>query len=684
MKVCITEKPSVAKDIAAILGAKDRRDGFYEGNGYRVTWTYGHLCCLKEPSDYTECWKRWSLSVLPMIPPRFGIKLIDQQSIKRQFDVIKNLVSEADLVINCGDAGQEGELIQRWVMQKAGIKCPVERLWISSLTDDAIKEGFKDLKPESDYKNLYLAGLSRAIGDWILGMNATRLYSIKYSEPGKVLSVGRVQTPTLAMVVQRELEIRNFKPENYWEIKTVYRDVTFNSSKGRYDNEEQAKTVLEEIKALPLEITEVSQKDGREAPPRLFDLTSLQVECNKRWGWTAEESLALIQRLYEKKVTTYPRVDTTYLTDDIYPKVPEILRKLTPYSNLTAPILSKKILKRKKVFDNSKVTDHHAIIPTGQSPEILQGNEKRMFHLIALRFIAAFYPDCIFSTTTVMAKVGKFEFKATGKVIKEPGWRALFNNEKAAVGEDGDESIMPDFTKGESGPHSPALLTRQTQPPKFFTEGTLLRAMESAGKTVDDEELRDALKENGIGRPSTRAAIIETLFKRGYLIREKKNIHASEAGIALISLIKEELLKSAKLTGIWENKLRKIERGEYNAEEFLDELKSMIGIIVHDVMSDPENRRIVTISPISEPEPENSKKSKSVKPSAEKVKAPRITKLEQVKCPKCGEGHILKGRKAFGCSRYAQGCSMTLPFELYPADLSPTRLNTLIKKQYKA
>lgn len=569
-------------------------------------------------------------------------------------------------------------------MQKAGIKCPVERLWISSLTDDAIKEGFKDLKPESDYKNLYLAGLSRAIGDWILGMNATRLYSIKYSEPGKVLSVGRVQTPTLAMVVQRELEIRNFKPENYWEIKTAYRDVTFNSSKGRYDNEEQAKAVLEEIKAMPLEITDVSQKDGREAPPRLFDLTSLQVECNKRWGWTAEESLALIQRLYEKKVTTYPRVDTTYLTDDIYPKVPEILRKLTPYSNLTAPILSKKILKRKKVFDNSKVTDHHAIIPTGQSPEILQGNEKRMFHLIALRFIAAFYPDCIFSTTTVMAKVGKFEFKATGKVIKEPGWRVLFTNEKAAVGDDGEESIMPDFKKGESGPHSPALLTRQTQPPKFFTEGTLLRAMESAGKTVDDEELRDALKENGIGRPSTRAAIIETLFKRGYLIREKKNIHASNAGIALISLIKEELLKSAKLTGIWENKLRKIERGEYNAEEFLDELKSMIEIIVHDVMSDPENRRIITRTPVSEPAPENSKKAKSVKPKAEKPKTPRITKLEQVKCPKCGEGHILKGRKAFGCSRYAQGCSMTLPFELYPADLSPTRLNTLIKKQYKA
>lgn len=692
VKVCITEKPSVAKDIAAILGANDRRDGYYEGNGYRVTWTYGHLCCLKEPSDYTESWRRWSLSVLPMIPPRFGIKVIDQTSIKRQFGVIKSLVADADMVINCGDAGQEGELIQRWVMQKAGVRCPVERLWISSLTDEAIKEGFKELKPEKDYTNLYLAGLSRAVGDWILGMNATRLYSLKYSEPGKVLSIGRVQTPTLALVVQRELEIRDFKPEPYWEIKTIYREVTFNAAKGRFDNVDKAREAMAAIEGSPFRITDVTKKDGREAPPRLFDLTSLQVECNKRWGWTADTSLRLIQTLYEKKVTTYPRVDTTYLSDDIYPKVPDILRRMTPYAPLTAPILAKKIVKRKKVFDSSKVTDHHAIIPTGQLPNMLQGDEKKMYHLIALRFIAAFYPDCLFSTTTVAGKAGDVEFKATGKTIREPGWRVLFNGEKMTNQGDGGEEteeIMPEFQIGEEGPHKPSLLTKQTQPPKLYTEGTLLRAMEGAGKTVDDEELREALKENGIGRPSTRAAIIELLFKRGYLMRERKSksIHASQAGIDLIALIKEELLKSAKLTGIWENKLRRIEHGDYSVDEFLSELKAMIAEIVHSVMHDPSNRRIIITAG---PTVESTKQKETDAPVQEKPKraskprAPKITRLEQIVCPVCGSGHILKGRTAYGCSRYAEGCSMRLPFADYPENLTPAKLNNAIKKQYKS
>ncbi len=683
MKLCITEKPSVAKDIAEILGAKVRRDGYYEGGDYKITWTFGHLCCLKEPHDYTEMWKRWTLGVLPMIPAKFGIKVIDQESIKRQFHVIETLIAEADEVINCGDAGQEGELIQRWVMQKAGIKCPVMRLWISSLTDESIREGFNSLRPEKDFNNLYYAGLSRAIGDWILGMNGTRLYSLKYSSPGNVLSIGRVQTPTLALIVQRHFEIANFKPEDFWELKTVYRGATFNATSGRFKSEADAASVLARIATLPMTITDVQEKKGREAPPRLFDLTSLQVECNKKWGWTADDSLRLIQSLYEKKVTTYPRVDTTYLSDDIYPKIPTILKQMTPYAALTAPVLGEKIPKSKKVFDNSKVTDHHAIIPTGQSPSQLVGDERKLYHLIALRFIAAFYPDCQFMSTTVNGEVDKTGFKATGKVITDPGWRKVYEGKKdenpVEEGKD-DDKLLPPFVVGESGPHEPALQKKTTQPPKYYTEGTLLRAMESAGKTVDDEELRDAMKENGIGRPSTRAAIIETLFKRRYIYRSGKSIMASQAGIDLIGTINEELLKSAKLTGLWENKLLRIERGEYSAAEFIDELKALINEIVLNVLRDNSGSKILVQNGGDRPSPSATGKE-AEKPAKEKApRKPRVTKLEQIACPECGQGHILKGRTAYGCSRFREGCTLRLSFEEYSAELTPGKLNQAINK----
>lgn len=691
MILCVTEKPSVASDIAKILGATVRRDGYFEGAGYCVTWTYGHLCELKEPADYTDMWKRWSLGSLPMIPQRFGIRLIDNQRYRQQFGVIETLIKQADELINCGDAGQEGELIQRWVMQKAGTKCPVKRLWISSLTDDAIREGFASLRPGADFDNLYYAGLSRAIGDWILGMNATRLYSLKYGEPGKPLSIGRVQTPTLSLIVQRHHEIANFKPEDFWELQTLYRGVTFNAASGRFKEEAKALAVIEEIKALPFVIKSVEEKKGREAPPRLFDLTSLQVECNKRWGWTADESLALIQTLYEKKVTTYPRVDTTYLSEDIYPKVPDILRRMTPYAALTTPILSRKLPKSKKVFDNSKVTDHHAIIPTGQSPQTLVGNERLMYHLIAQRFIAAFYPDCEFLQTNVVGAAGETEFKASGKVISTQGWRAVFasqNDKKEQEGASSDDKILPPFTVGESGPHEPSLAKKTTQPPKYYTEGTLLRAMESAGKTVDDEELREAMKENGIGRPSTRAAIIETLFRRGYIYRQRKNIMASQAGIDLIATIKEELLKSAKLTGIWENKLRRIERGDYSAAEFIDELKQQISEIVLAVLSDNSQRKIVVETDTPTTKGKNAGSATEVAPADKpkapaKKRAPAVKSLEQITCPICGKGTLLKGRAAYGCSEFRSGCALRLPFEEYPADLTPAKLNAAIKKNFK-
>lgn len=686
MKLCITEKPSVAKDIANIIGASTRREGYYEGNDYLVTWTFGHLCTLKEPGDYTDAWKRWTLSSLPMLPPKFGIKVIADAGIERQFRVIESLAGKVTEIINCGDAGQEGELIQRWVMQKAGVKVPVMRLWISSLTDDAIREGFAHLENQSKFDNLYHAGLSRAIGDWILGMNCTRLYSLKYSSPGNVLSIGRVQTPTLALIVQRHFEIENFKPEDYWELKTSYRDVVFNATKGKFHSVEDAQKSLEEIKDKPFTVTDIQEKKGRESAPRLFDLTSLQVECNKKWGWTAEQSLRHIQSLYEKKVTTYPRVDTTYLSEDIYPKVPGILRQMTPYASLTAPLLSATLPKNKKVFDNSKVTDHHAIIPTGQSPSVLVGDERKLYHLIALRFIAVFYPDCQFLTTTVLGQVEKVGFKATGKVITSPGWRSVYAGvqeaKETSENEEDDDKILPDFRVGESGPHEPALQKRTTQPPKYYTEGTLLRAMESAGKTVDDEELREAMKVNGIGRPSTRSSIIETLFKRKYIYRNRKSIMASQAGIELIDSINEELLKSAKLTGLWENKLRRIERGEYTAASFIDELKILVNQIVINVLSDNSRSKII----VENRSPKGGKDSGAApaEPKTPKPKTPRapaVRSYEQIVCPICGKGHILKGRTAFGCSRFREGCTLRLNFEEYPESLTPGKLNRKISKK---
>lgn len=678
MIVCITEKPSVAKDIAAILGANDRKEGYFEGNGYWVTWTFGHLCTLKEPNDYQPSWKPWSLGALPMIPDRFGIKLIDDTGIKRQFNVIETLIGKADEVINCGDAGQEGELIQRWVMQKAKCEKPVKRLWISSLTDESIREGFKELRPEKDFNSLYYAGLSRAIGDWILGMNATRLYTLKYGHNRSVLSIGRVQTPTLALIVNRQLEIRDFKPVDYWEIKTLYRNVTFNATKGRYMKEDEATNALANIKDYPLTVKSITTKKGKEAPLRLFDLTSLQVECNKKYSFSADDTLKLIQSLYEKKVATYPRVDTTYLSEDIYPKVPGILQALKPYAGLVAPLLGKKLPKSKKVFDNSKVTDHHAIIPTNLEPErvSLTHDEKRVYDMIAKRFIAAFYPDCEFSTTTVEAEVNKLGFKATGKQILSNGWRDVYKSNKPEEKSDDDEAdntssqVMPDFVEGESGPHEPSLLKKATQPPKMYTEGTLLRAMETAGKLVEDETLREAMKENGIGRPSTRASIIELLLRRRYIRKEKKTLVATDAGIELIHTIKEELLKSARLTGIWENKLRKIERNEYSAATFLDELKAMIHEIVFNVLSDNE-QHIINI--------EDAKEKK--KDTEKKPRKPRnITSFDKIKCPLCKKGHILKGRNAFGCSNYINGCKLVLPFSEYPETLTPDELSKKIKK----
>ncbi len=695
MKVCVTEKPSVARDIANILGATVRRDGYYEGNGYQVTWTFGHLCELKEPGDYTDLWKRWSLSALPMIPPKFGIKLKDDEGIRKQFHVIETLIASADEVINCGDAGQEGELIQRWVYQKANCHKPVMRLWISSLTDESIREGFHHLQPASDFDNLYFAGLSRAIGDWVLGMNATRLYTQKYAQSRNVLSIGRVQTPTLALIVARQREIENFVPEDYWEIKTLYRGVTFNSTKGRYKTEGDASQVIEHIHELPLTVTGIETKNGREAPPRLFDLTSLQVECNKKFSYTADETLKLIQSLYEKKVTTYPRVDTTYLSDDIYPKVPDTLRAMVPYAPLTAPLLTQpKLPKSKKVFDNSKVTDHHAIIPTNVDPRTvpLSRDEKLVYDLVAKRFIAAFYPDCEFATTTVMAAIGDYEFKATGKVILKDGWRSIYKKsqeieEKSK--DDDDNGTMPQMTVGESGPHEPSLLKKTTQPPKPYTEGTLLRAMETAGKTVDDDELRDAMKENGIGRPSTRAAIIETLFRRKYIRKERKSLSATLAGCQLIDTIKEPLLKSAKLTGLWERKLRQIERGEYSAQQFIDELKQMVNEIVLNVLRDNSGPAII----VEQDTPKRPKgPAGTAAPQAgegqgqateKKPRAPRITRWEQVICPVCGRGHMVKGRTGFGCSEYRNGCQTVFPFTDYPADLTPAKLNSRLKKLKK-
>ncbi len=613
----------MARDIAGVIGATSSRQGYMEGNGYQVTWTYGHLCTLKEPHDYTEMWKRWGLGALPMIPQRFGIKLIDQEHIKNQFAVIEKLMHDADEIINCGDAGQEGELIQRWVMQKAGAKCPVKRLWISSLTEEAIREGFQNLKDQKDYEPLYMAGLSRAIGDWLLGMNATRLYTLKYrnqsnrqSGAGSVLSIGRVQTPTLAIVVNRQKEIDNFKPEPYWVLSTVYRDTLFTATKGKFTLKEEGEAAFAEIRDKQFEVTSVSKKNGTERPPQLFDLTTLQVECNKKFAYTAEMTLSLIQTLYEKKVTTYPRVDTQYLTDDIYAKCPQTLNGVfqvkvggvAPYADLVRPIGGKPLIKSKKVFDNSKVTDHHAIIPTGVIPAGLTDAERNVYDLVARRFIAVFYPDCKFSTTTVEGKAGDVSFKVTGKEILDPGFRVVFEKQKKDEPDDQPsaadspqtpadtaepaEGLLPTFVKGETGPHKPTLTEKHTTPPPYYTEATLLRAMETAGKFVDNEELRAAMKENGIGRPSSRAAIIETLFRRHYIRREKKRIVATATGKALIDIIHEELLKSPELTGIWEKKLRDIEHKQYDAGQFISELKEQITAIVNQVLADNSNRKL--------------------------------------------------------------------------------------------
>lgn len=688
MIVCIAEKPSVAKDIARILGATSAHNGYMEGNGYQVTWTFGHLCTLKEPNDYTDLWKHWSLSALPMIPPRFGIKLIDDDGIKRQFAVIEKLMQSADSIVNCGDAGQEGELIQRWVMQKAGAKCPVKRLWISSMTDEAIREGFNKLKDQSEYQPLYIAGLSRAIGDWLLGMNATRLYTLKYGQNRQVLSIGRVQTPTLALIVNRQKEIDSFEPEPYWVLATVYRDTTFTATKGKFTTKEEGEAAFSTIADKPFTVTAVQKKNGTEAPPRLFDLTSLQVECNRKFSYSAETTLKIIQGLYERKLTTYPRVDTQYLSDDIYPKCPSILSGISKqYGPLMQPLMGKKLTKSKRVFDTSKVTDHHAIIPTGVPATSLTDLERNVYDLIARRFIAVFYPDCKFSTTTVLGNVEDIEFKVSGKETLSPGWRAVYaqpTNQAAtptanATSEDDDhnkgdeERTLPTFVKGESGPHTPTLSEKWTTPPKYYTEATLLRAMETAGKFVEDETLRAALKENGIGRPSSRAGIIETLFKRHYIRRERKNLVATATGIELIDIIHEELLKSCELTGIWEKRLRDIEHKKDDAADFINGLKQQVTEIVNDVLRDNTNRRvtILTDEDLKKKKKTTKKKTTTAKADNKKADAPQPTPPDSTSaddsiigttCPICGKGTIIKGKTAYGCSNWRNGCTYRVDF----------------------
>lgn len=659
MIVCIAEKPSVAKDIADILGARNRRDGYFEGNNYQVTWTFGHLCTLKEPHEYSVYWKKWSLGSLPMIPPRFGIKIIDDKGIQKQFSIIQSLMSKADTIINCGDAGQEGELIQRWVMQKAGVKCPVQRLWISSLTEEAIQEGFQKLRHQDDYKPLYEAGLCRAIGDWLLGMNATRLYTLKYGQNRQVISVGRVQTPTLALIANRQVEIENFIPTPYWELKTTYRDTVFSATKGKFKTKEEGENFLTTVKDDEFTVTDITAKKGTEYPPRLFDLTSLQVECNKSFGYSAEETLRLIQSLYEKKLTTYPRVDTTFLSDDIYPKCSSILKGLTDYQQYTQALEGKKLPKNKKVFNSSKVTDHHAIIPTGVVARNMTDLERNIYDLVARRFIAAFYPNCKFLTTTVLGEVKDIKFKTTGKQITDAGWRILFQHNNSTS----KDVILPAFQKGESGPHTPELTEKATQPPKYYTEATLLRAMETAGKLVEKDELRDAMKENGIGRPSTRAAIIETLFKRKYIRKEKKRLVATQTGLELIQVIHEDLLKSAELTGLWEKKLREIERKKYDARTFLEELKAMVSEIVNSVLSDNTNRRIPIEpeAPIQKKKTRKKTTTKRQKSSSSKTKEAVLKEGDQ--CPLCKKGTIIKGKTALGCSEWKNGCSYRKQFK---------------------
>ena len=702
MIVCIAEKPSVAEDIAKIIGATQRHRvgrnaGYFEGNGYQVTWTFGHLCELKDPEQYTPYWKTWSLSALPMIPERFGIRL--KEGVEEQFGVIRELFGKAERIINCGDAGQEGELIQRWVMQKASAQCPVERLWISSMTEEAIREGFAQLRPQEEYRGLYEAGLCRAIGDWLLGMNATRLYTLKFGDRSRrgaqPLSIGRVQTPTLALIVHRQQEIERFVPEPYWVLSTVYRDTTFTARLDTGEEEEEGKTAerertenkgaakrgftdraeaeaaLRAIENTPFTVTAVTKKKGSEAPPRLFDLTALQVECNRKFGYGADLTLEIVQQLYEAKYTTYPRVDTTFLPDDMYGKSKGILNGLSgSYGDLLTPLRGEKLRKSKKVFDSSKVTDHHAIIPTGVPPRALTDVQRRVYDLIARRFIAVFYPDCRFATTTVDGEAADVPFRATGKVILDEGWRAVFRrdttkDENTPQRAD-EERTLPDFTKGESGPHTPTLTAKETTPPKPFTEATLLRAMETAGRTVDNEELRDALKENGIGRPSTRAAIIQTLFRRGYIRRRNKSLEATPTGVELIGVIKEELLKSAELTGQWENKLRRIEHHDYSAQQFIAELKQMVCELVDTVLRDANPRRVTASASAELPARLTAKKGESATATAttppnEKPKRKVIRAGSP--CPQCGEGKVLKGKTAYGCSRWKEGCTWRKPFK---------------------
>lgn len=640
MKLCLAEKPSVAKDLAKVLGANSRRDGYYEGNGYYVSWTFGHLCTLKEPGDYTDQWLKWNLDSLPMLPSNFGIKLKDDNGIRKQYGIIEKLTQECEEVINCGDAGQEGELIQRWVLAKAKSQKPLKRLWISSLTEESIKEGFNKLEEGTKYDNLYAAGVARAIGDWVLGMNATRVFTLRFADFKQVLSIGRVQTPTLALIVERQHEINNFKSEIYYELKTTYRDVVFSATTGKIDKKERGIELIEKIKSSPFEIKSYNQKEGKELPPSLFDLTSIQVECNKKFGFTAEQTLNIVQKLYEQKLVTYPRVDTTYLSDDIYPKVEGTLRNLTNYSEIINPLLGKKIRKSKKVFNNKKVTDHHAIIPTGVVPSGLTDDFSKVYDSITRRFISVFHEDCIVSNTTVIGEAEKVEFKATGKQILKPGWRIVYPKTENSHSKK-EEQVMPVFEKGETGEHTPELLEKKTKAPSYFTEASLLRAMETAGKQVDDEELRELMKENGIGRPSTRANIIETLFRRNYIVRNKKRILATSTGTHLISLIEDEILKSAELTGQWEKKLRDIEKGELSVDDFKSELFQMVNNLIHQV----------------------------------KHQSP---KKKHIPCPKCNIGHLIKGNSAWGCSDWKNGCKMKIPFEFKKIILSEKDIESLV------
>ena len=682
MILCIAEKTSVGKEIARILGATNRRDGFYEGNNYLISWTFGHLCTLKAPDDYSDDWKRWDLNYLPMIPPRFQLKVIDNSGVTKQFNTLKNLIEQCTEVVNCGDAGIEGELIQRWVLAKAANNKPVKRLWISSMTDEAIKEGFENLKDSKEYDLLYAAGNARAIGDWLLGMNASRLYTVKYAQGRGVLSIGRVQTPTLALIVNRYHEIQNFKPELYWELKTTYGAVVFNSTKRKFTKKEDATQILEHIKNHLFEIVSSTKKNANESPLPLFDLTSLQVECNKKLNFTADDTLKHLQKLYESKLVTYPRVDTTYLPENMYPKIKGILENLKPYEQFTKILLDKPIRKSKKVFDDKKITDHHAIIPTGvMPPSGMYLPEKQVYDIITRRFIAAFYPDCVASNTVVLGDVDGNEFSATGKVILEEGWRVLYPKKDSVNSEEKDkedeEQIMPLFVKGEKGEHTPDLQEKQTQPPKMHTEATLLRAMETAGKQVDDPELRDLMKENGIGRPSTRANIIETLFKRNYITRQRKNLIPTITGIELIKTINNELLKSVELTGIWEKKLRQIEKGEYDPHLFMNEMKEMVTNLTNEVKSEKGNSITIQADKPKNIATENTDaKTETVAEKKKEAKSDAITS-----CPKCKNGTIIKGKTAFGCSAFKEGCNFKIDFEFGGKKLSEKQLFTLIQKK---